>query len=175
MRGLIDEELDALKDIIVQFWDGEYFIKVTGGAMPKWYVPQKDPMTGIVLNPLADILTGDYNIKSDITTALRPNKERQKEDMVRYMMMMADPDMIATLNLLQIPLTVVKDAIKKVSKEFGVNPELFEQQEGAPQMPEEQPEPIEVGETITKQTTEKADELGNKQKMEQTQKEKIFQ
>ena len=138
LRMLIKEELETLKDIIINFWDGQYFFKITGGAKPEWYVPQVDPMTGMVLNPLTDVLIGDYDIKVDISTALRPNKERKRKEIIEYLTWLTNPNMIQFL--MMQGLTVNAEAIKKTAKEFGLNAEtLFVQQQLPQGAPGEQP------------------------------------
>ena len=175
LRELIVEELEALKDIIAEFWDEPYFFKVTGGPKPVWYIGEVDPESGVVINPetrtnaaLADLLTGDYNLKVDISTALRPSQEKRKKDMVDFANWITSPQVIQFLQM--SGLTLNPQVIANVAEEFKMNPEtLFTQ------APPPQPEPQEVGETTTKTTQERADETGNKQKVEQTQKEKVFQ
>lgn len=84
LRMFIEEQLDCLKDIIITFWDGEYFFKVTSGVKPKWYTSQLAPnpldtSQNMIINPLTDILSGDYEIKVDISSAFKPNNERRKK------------------------------------------------------------------------------------------------
>lgn len=126
LRLVIVEQMEALKDIIVNFWDGEYFFKVTGGNMPQWYIPQKvlNPMTGkeMIINPLTDILTGDYEVNIDILSAMRPNKESQKKELVEYVTWLLN---VARPFLLSKGLDVNPEEIKKTSKLFNLNPETL--------------------------------------------------
>lgn len=125
LRVLIREELDTFKDIIVEFWDEPFFLKVTSGNKPSWYIPQmgpdpNDPNKQIVLNPLTDLLTGDYYINVDISSALRPNKERRKKEIIEFLTFLLNP---ALMQFLQSQgKTVNVEEISKVSREFGFNP-----------------------------------------------------
>ena len=177
LRQLIVEELECLKDIIAVFWDQPYFFKVTGGPKPVWYVGVEDPMTGTIINPetrgnaaLTDILTGDYFLKVDISTALRPSKEKRKKDMVDFATWITSPQVMQFLEM--NGMQVNPEIFKRIAQEFNFN---TDQLIVPSQMEPPPPEPVEMGENITKQVTEKADEFGNKQKVEQTQKEKVFQ
>lgn len=126
LRKLIKAELDTLKDIIAQFWDGEYFFKITGGAKPEWYEPKygPDPFNEgqqMMLNPLTDILTGDYEIDIDISTALKPNKERKKQELIAFAKWITSPETVQFCMLQKHMVDI--EVIKKVAKEWGWNPE----------------------------------------------------
>ena len=128
LRFLIQEELETFKDIIVEFWDQPFFFKVTSGDKPSWYTPQlapdpNNPEKQIVLNPLTDLLTGDYFIKVDISSALRPNKERRKAEIVDFVKFMLSPEVIAFLQ--SQGKTVNIEEFKKIAKEFGFMPETL--------------------------------------------------
>ena len=124
LRFLIQEELDAGKDLIVSFWDNEVFLKITGSEKMDWYEPivgadPNNPKQQIVLNPLSDLLTGDYLVKVDISSALRPNKEKKLNDMFTFM-----GQLIQLRDLLQSQGKDVNvEEIRRISKEFGWNPE----------------------------------------------------
>ena len=136
LRELIKQELETLKDIIVNFWDGEYFFKVTGGMKPQWYVPQV--INGMVINPLTDLLTGDYMIKVDISTALRPNRERRKKEVIEYLTWLIQT---ALPLLLQTGKTINWDSIARTAKDFGLNPEnLFVDLQQTQQTPGQVPQ-----------------------------------
>ena len=122
LRKLINSELDTLKDIIVQFWDTPMFFKITGQDKPSWYVPQMAP-DGTVLNPLTDILTGDYEINIDISTSLKPNKERQKKELIDFATWITSPNVFQFL--MSQGWTLDVEVIKKVAKEWGWNPETL--------------------------------------------------
>jgi hypothetical protein len=127
LRKLIRAELDCLKDIIVQFWDQPMWFKITGGNTPSWYTPQMvtNPMTGeqIVANPLTDILMGDYEVDVDISSSLKPNKERKKQEDIKFLELLVSPNMqqyiMSTGNALDI------EALKRAMKEWGWNPETY--------------------------------------------------
>lgn len=127
LRDLIVQELETLKDIIVTFWDGEYFFKITGGEKPQWYVPQMvmNPMTQqpMVENALTDILTGDYELKIDISSSLRPNKERKKKEIVEFLTWLLSP--VTFQYLMSQGKTVNIDEVKKAGQQFGFNPETL--------------------------------------------------
>ena len=164
LRQLMKEELKALKDIIVQFWDGEYFFKVTGGQKPQWYEPVTDPATGIVLNPLTDLLTGDYFIDTDMASALRPNPERRKNELIVLFERMLSP--VTAEYLASKGLSVSIEFLNKIMKKHNLDPEnVFEQLE--PQAPPP-PEPLDMGETKVEQTEKVADEMGNEKEVKTT-------
>ncbi len=128
LRHLIREELDTFKDIIISFWDGQFFFKVTSGEKPFWYTPQmgqdpNDPSKQIVLNPLTDILTGDYDIDVDISSSLRPNKERRKAEIVDFLKFIFQPGILQFIQSQSKTLNI--EEIKKISREFGFNPETL--------------------------------------------------
>lgn len=127
LKDLILQELETLKDIIVVFWDGEYFFKVTGGPKPTWYIPKKvmNPLTGqeMVLNALTDILTNDYELKIDISSSLRPNKERKKKEMVEFLTWLVSPGMFGYLQTQNKTINV--EEVKKAGQEFGFNPDTL--------------------------------------------------
>ena len=127
LKDLIMQELETLKDVIVKFWDGEYFFKVTGGQKPMWYIPQKavNPLTGqeMVTNALTDILTGDYELKIDISSSLRPNKERKKKETIEFLTWLTSPAVFAYLQ--SQGKTINVDDFKKAAQQFGFNPETI--------------------------------------------------
>lgn len=139
LRKLLRSELDALKDIIVQFWDGPMWFKITGADKPTWYVPQMvtNPLTGeqIVANPLTDILIGDYELDVDISSALKPNPEKKKQEDIKFLELMISPNMHAWLNSIGWVLDV--EMLKRSMKEWGWTPEQYLKQ--LPPMPQEQP------------------------------------
>ncbi len=128
LRDLIEQELETLKDIVVVFWDGEFFFKVTGGPKPEWYVPKVvdnplKPGETMVENALTDVLTNDYWVKVDITSALRPNKERRKKEIVEFLTWLTGPVMGQYLQ--SQGMTVNIDEVKKVAQQFGFNSETL--------------------------------------------------
>jgi hypothetical protein len=127
LRKLLKVELDALKDIIVQFWDDQYFFKVTGSGKPLWYKPQVDPMDGqTVLNPLTDLLTGDYEVDVDVTSSLKPNKEKKKADVIQFAEFMVAPPTVQFAMMTGYKPKI--DVLKKAATEWGWNGDtLFEE------------------------------------------------
>jgi len=138
LKDLIKQEVETLKDLIVVYWDGEYFFKITGGQKPEWYIPQSviNPLNGkpMVLNPLTDILTTDYEIKIDISTALRPNKERRKKEIIEYLTWLTSP--VVQQYLMSQGKTINIEEFKKSADQFGFNGEtLLIDLQPAPTMP----------------------------------------
>jgi len=85
------------------------------------------PMT---LNPLTDQLLGDYDVTVDITSSMRPNKEKKKKDLVDFIMLMLNP----AVQQLLMSGGLILDAnfLKKSVSEFGYNPEVVFSQAPAP-------------------------------------------
>lgn len=127
LRLVLKEVLGTGKDIIVNFWDGEYFLKVTGGQIPQWYIPQvvPNPMTGqpMVTNPLTDILTGDYEVDVDIMSSMRPNKEKQRKDLIEYLTWLLSPAVQAYL--VSQSKTINMDDVKRTANMFGLKAETL--------------------------------------------------
>jgi hypothetical protein len=137
LRRLIRAELDTLKDIIVSFWDYPIWFKITGGSKPTWYEPQIDPNTGIVLNPLTDILTADYEVDVDITSMRMPNKNQKRKETVDYLTWLINS--VYPILLQPQGYTINVDEIKKSAKEFGFNPENLIVQLQQPEIASETP------------------------------------
>ena len=138
LRMLIKDELEVMKDIVANFWDGEYFFKVTGGQKPIWYSSKMgmNPLTNreMVLNPLTDILIGDYYIKVDISSAFKPNKERRKKEIVDYLSWLTSPNIMGFLQMNN--LMVNPEVIKKSATDFGFNAETLFVEAPQPPVPE---------------------------------------
>ncbi len=120
LKKLWVQSIDSLKDIIVQFWDKPYWFKVTGQPGVDWYEPQFSG-DGTLMNPLTDILIGDYDIDIDIVSAMRPNKEKKKADLIKFATWITS-EAILTFAASQ-GKTVNIDVIKKVASEWGWNAE----------------------------------------------------
>lgn len=122
LRRDIKAQLNTLKDIIVTFWDQPMWFKITGAAKPTWYVPDiRVTAEGkqILINPLPDILTRDYEVDLDISTALKPNKDRRKAEVIEYLTWLAQ----TAAPILQLHGKIISlDAIEKTAKDFGLNP-----------------------------------------------------
>jgi len=114
--------LDTLKDIIVQYWDKAYWFKITGGNKPSWYEPKID-QNGLVLNPLTEILTADYEIDLDIISAMKPNKEKLRQELTEFGKWLVSPGVQNFLANAGVQLNI--DVIKKVGKEWGWDMETF--------------------------------------------------
>lgn len=124
LRDVLQQVLESLKDIVKQLWDGEYFFKVTGKGIPDWYQTDVAMVNGqpIAVNALADILVGDYDVSVDITSAMRPNKEKKRKDFVDFLMFMLNPQVTGIL--MQDGMSIDPAFIKRAAEEFGFNPEI---------------------------------------------------
>ncbi len=124
LGDMSDELLDTMKDIIMQVWDGEDYFKVTGvTGGDQWY----DPSMG----PLAEILVGDFKVKSDIATAARPNPLKDRQDSIEYAKIITDPMMVqfAAMHGKRPTMSVLNN----LAKQFGQSPEAtFEDLEMPP-------------------------------------------
>ena len=147
LRMLIQQEIETGKDLIATFWDDAIFLKVTGHPKMQWYEPKlspdpNNPDKQIVLNPLTELLTADYDVKIDISAALRPNREAQLQRMIAFM-----TQIVAIRSLFQSQGKDINiEEIVRISKEFGWNPDklLIDYQ------PAQQPTvPTATGETIS--------------------------
>lgn len=123
LRFLIQEEMETFKDLIVTFWDGEIFLKLTGEGKPGWYEPQiapdpNNPQKNMVLNPLTDLLP-DYDVKIDIASSGRPNKEQRLSKQVMFMEKLVEMRQV----LIDQGKDINIDEIKRISKDFGWDPD----------------------------------------------------
>lgn len=125
LRRDIVAQLDTLKDIIVTFWDDEHWFKITGGNKPTWYVPDvrtNPDGSQTLINPLTDILTKDYEVDVDISTALKPNKEQRKHEQIDYIAWLTT----TALPILQMHNKIVSlEAIERSARDFGYNPKTL--------------------------------------------------
>lgn len=124
LRIVIQQQLGTAKDIIATFWDDEIFLKVTGHPKMNWYEPvtapdPNDPNKSIVVNPLAELLTADYNVKIDIASAARKNRDTELQNMFFYMQQLVQIRNI--LNAQGKDINV--EEIQRIAGEFGWNPE----------------------------------------------------
>lgn len=132
LRQLIKEELDTGKDLICNFWDDKVFLKITGTSKEAWYTPTSipdpnNPMQSIVANPLTDELRsdedteslGDFEIDIDIASAAHPNRAQQLARMLEFMTQLVSMRQI----LIEQGKDINVDEIKRISKEFGWNPD----------------------------------------------------
>lgn len=127
LGDVLREVLDTLKDIIMQFWDGEDYFKVTGiVGGDQWYTPE--------MGPLADLLLGDYDIEIDISSAARQNPAVERANNVKLMDVLINPATQGFLASKGVSLSL--QPIKNVIKSFGNNPEMvFEPLPLPPMMP----------------------------------------
>lgn len=126
LRLLMVEEIDTMKDIIAKYWDGEVFLKVTGKEKVNWYDPVMvenpyRPGEKMALEPLTDILTGDYEISIDIASAKRVNRDEQLNRMVFFMQQLVQMRQV----LVEQGKDINLEEIRRVSKEFGWNPDVL--------------------------------------------------
>lgn len=132
LRLLITEQLDTGKDLICNFWDDQIFLKVTGSGKQGWYTPQtapnpNNPDQSMVLNPLTEQLKvseddeslGDYEVKVDIASASRPNRQQELTKMTMFMAQLVQIRQI----LIDQGKDINIDEIRRISKEFGWNPD----------------------------------------------------
>lgn len=82
-----------------------------------WYEP--DIRNGKIINPLSDILTGDYEIDIDIASARQENRQDKLNKMFFFMTQLAQIRPILNAQMKDINI----DEIRKISKEFGWNPD----------------------------------------------------
>ena len=121
---LIKDEMNTGKDIIATFWDDEVFLKITGNPKMDWYEPitapdPNNPEKSMVINSLADILTGDYSIDIDIASAAHPNRDQQIQKIVYFYTQLMQMRQV----LIEQGKDINIDEIRKISKEFGLNPD----------------------------------------------------
>lgn len=115
LQDISNELLDTLKDIIMQTWDGEDYFKVTGiTGGDQWYSPD--------MGPLADLLIGDYSVKTDITTAAKPNPQKDKQDAIAYSEFMTNPLTVQFAAMHGKRPSM--NALNNVVKQFGQSPEI---------------------------------------------------
>lgn len=119
LRMLYNEVNETLKDIIAELWDQEVYFKVTGGLKPQWYTPIVKG--GRVINPLSEMLTNDYHVVTDISTALRPNKQREAVEQLNFLKQL---DALTTMMAMQNKMINIEE-ISRISKQFGFNPETL--------------------------------------------------
>ena len=148
LKKLWVQSIDSLKDIIVQFWDKPYWFKVTGHPGVDWYEPKF--LGGVQINSLPDILKGDYDIDIDIVSAMRPNKEKKKKDLIEFATWITSEATLAFL--ISQRKTVDVEVIKKVANEWGWNAEslLIDAQPPTPEgtIPQEGEVPPEGAEAL---------------------------
>jgi hypothetical protein len=133
LQDLADELLDELKDIQMQLWDGQDYFKVTGiRGGEQWYKPE--------MGPLADVLIGDVLVKSDITTAARPDPSKDLRNSVELAKFLTSPDIQTYLQMRGKVSTLAP--IDAVVKAFGQNPEMIYEDMKQSPMPQDMSQPM---------------------------------
>ena len=127
LQDLGDQLVDELKDIQQQLWDGEDFFKVTGiRGGDAWY----DPAMG----PLADLLVGDYKVRTNIMSAQRPDPIKDKQDAIEYVNLVTSPMMVQFAAMHGKRPTM--EPLITLAKMFNQNPDMvFEDLQPAPMLP----------------------------------------
>jgi hypothetical protein len=116
LQDLADELLDGLKDIIMQLWDGEDYFKISGlKGGDQWYTPE--------MGPLADLLIGDWQLKTDIVSAMRPNPAKDTQNNIALAEFLTKPEIQAYMQARGKMTTMAP--IDNVVKSFNQNPELI--------------------------------------------------
>jgi len=72
---------------------------------------------------LTDILTNDFELSIDISSSLRPNKERKKKETIDYLSWLTSPGVFGYLQ--SQGKTINVEEFKKSSQQFGFNPETL--------------------------------------------------
>lgn len=127
LQDLCDQQIDELKDIQQQVWDGEDYFKVTGiQGGDAWY----DPSMG----PLADILVGDYTVRTNIASSARPNPMKDRQDLMQVTTFVTSPP------IMQFCMMHGKrpsmEPLNNLIKQFNMNPEMvFESMPMPPPLP----------------------------------------
>lgn len=126
LGDLADQIIDTKKDIIMQIWDGQDYFKVTGiNGAESWY----DPSMG----PLSDLLVGDYQVKTDIVSAARPNPMQDQKDAVELAQFITSPLIVqfAQMHGKRPSMAILDNVVKR----FNQNPEMVFEDEQPPVMP----------------------------------------
>lgn len=115
LQDVADQLCDELKDIQQQTWDGEDFFKVTGiQGGDQWYTPE--------MGPLADILVGDYQVKTNIASAARPNPVKDRRDALEYSGWITSPQTLQFAAMHGKRPSM--EALRNVAKQFNQNPDM---------------------------------------------------
>lgn len=129
LQDLADQLIDELKDIQQQVWDGEDYFKVTGiKGGDAWY----DPSMG----PLADILVGDFTVRTNIASSARPNPMKDRKDLMEVTQFITSPLIVQFAQMHgKIPSM---EPLNNLIKQYNMNPEMvFESVQ--PPMPQGMP------------------------------------
>lgn len=125
LQDMCDQEIDELKDIQQQVWDGKDYFKVTGiQGGDAWY----DPSMG----PLADLLVGDYTVRTNIASSARSNPMKDRKDLMEVTTFITSPLIVQFAQMHgKIPSM---EPLNNLIKQYNMNPEMvFEQAPLPPQ------------------------------------------
>ena len=130
LQEIADQLVDELKDIQQQVWDGEDYFKVTGiKGGDAWYTPE--------MGPLADILVGDYTVRINIASAMRPNPARDRRDLMEMTTFITSPPMV------QFAMMHGKrpsmEPLNNLIQQYNMNPEMVFEELQPQGMPGQQP------------------------------------
>lgn len=133
LEDLLNDEVEALKDIIMQMWDGQDFFQVTGlVGGDQWYTPE--------MGALADVLLGDYLVSVNVTSASKPDPLRDRNEAIELaQFIFSNLPMIQALG--KVPNIEV---INNVIKSYNKNPDaLLTDLEPAPIQQQDPNAPVE--------------------------------
>lgn len=116
LEDLVGQEVDAIKDIIMQLWDGDDYFQITGlPGGDQWYQPE--------MGPLSDLLIGDYLTEVDIMTAERPNPMKNRAEAAELFTLLTNP---ATRQfLMEKGKDINVQAVENLIKQYGQNPDTI--------------------------------------------------
>jgi len=115
LQDLADQLVDELKDIQMQVWDGEDYFKVTGiQGGDAWY----DPSMG----PLADILVGDYQVRTNIASSARPNPVKDRADLMEMTTFVTSPLIVQFAQMHGKRPSM--EPLNNLIKQYNMNPEM---------------------------------------------------
>lgn len=115
LQDLCDQEIDELKDIQQQVWDGDDYFKVTGiQGGDAWYSPE--------MGPLADILVGDYTVRCNISSSMRPNPAKDRADLMEMTTFITSPLIVQFAQMHgKMPSM---EPLNNLVKQYNMNPEM---------------------------------------------------
>ena len=115
LQDLADQLVDELKDIQQQVWDGEDYFKVTGISNgDAWYSPE--------MGPLADILVGDYTVRCNIASSMRPNPVKDRADLMEMTTFVTSP-LIVQFAMMHGKRPSM-EPLNNLIKQYNMNPEM---------------------------------------------------
>ncbi len=115
LQDLCDQEVDELKDIQQQVWDGDDYFKVTGiQGGDAWY----DPAMGA----LADILVGDFTVRTNIASSARPNPAKDRADLMQVTQFITSPLIVQFAQIHGKRPSM--EPLNNLIKQYNMNPEM---------------------------------------------------